>query len=86
MPSPRPFKTTSLNDLTDPEKIQLLELLEEGYGYDGTHVTQHGAPYIDPYSGLQVSLAEIAIMPGSAIVIRNEPVSIAGYVADYLTH
>jgi len=85
MAGPKPFKTTSLDDLTDEEKVQLLELLGEGYGYDGQWVTQFGAQYLDPYSGQPVPLDALAIMPGSAIVIRNNPISIAGYVADYLT-
>lgn len=86
MPGPRPFKVTTLDDLDDEEKIQLLELLGEGYGCRDGKVTQNGAVYKDPYSKRPVTLGELAIMPGSTVVIGNNPVSIAGYVADYLTN
>jgi hypothetical protein len=86
MPGPKPFKVTTLDDLTDEEKVQLLELLGEGYGCTDGKVTRYGLPYKDPYSGRPVSLAELAIMPGSTVVIGNNPISIAGYVADYLTN
>lgn len=79
------LKVLPLSDLTDDEKVQLLEALNCGYGYDGQRVTQFGLPYADPYSGHKVTLADLAILPGSAIVIGNNPISIAGYAADYLT-
>ncbi len=79
------MEPVTLSDLNSLEKAQLLEAL--GYGYDSNslQVTKDGKLYRDPYSGMTVSIDSMAIMPGSAIVIDNNPISIAGYVADYLT-
>jgi hypothetical protein len=72
----------SLKDTSDDFKIQLLAGL--GYGSDGIYVLDSdGNKHIDKYINEPVKINNMAILPGSTIIIDNNPLSIAAYLEEY---
>lgn len=63
-------------------KVELLKSL--GYGVDdkGIYVTKDGKPVIDEYINQPVRLDNMAILPGSTVVIDDNPLSIASYLEE----
>lgn len=75
------METLSLRSLDRETKVALLR--ELGYDSDGVWVLKDGARYADPYVAEPVPLANMLIFPGSAIVLDNNPVSIASYFEEF---
>jgi regulator of RNase E activity RraA len=72
----------SLKDMTEKEKIQLLR--ELGYGSDGKFVlNSKGDKVKDKYVNVDITLSNMLILPGSAVIIDNNPLSIASYIEEY---
>ena len=72
----------TLQGLPIDAKTRLLEGL--GYGSDGTHVLNgQGNRVVDPYVEVEVTLANVLILPGSTIILDNNPLSIAAYFEEY---
>lgn len=76
-----PLEIVSLKEMDDESKIALLR--ELGYDSDGTYVLRGGQRVRDKVTGEDVVLSRMAILPGSALVISDNPVSIADYLEDY---
>lgn len=68
--------------VSDRDKEIILQLME--YRSDGSKVlNQDGTPYKDPFTGGDVKLSNMAVFPGSWIVIDYNPSSLNGYIAKY---
>jgi len=68
--------------VTPNDKEILLRLME--YETDGKRVLRKdGSVYKDPFTGREVSLNNMAVFPGSWIVIDYSPASLNGYIAKY---
>ncbi|MCL5433693.1 MAG: hypothetical protein M1538_01800 [Candidatus Marsarchaeota archaeon] len=72
----------SLKNVSIKSKLQLLKGL--GYKSNGVIVLEaNGKPHIDKYTNDVVKVSNMAILPGSTIVIDDNPVSIAAYLEEY---
>jgi len=72
----------SLKDVTKETKILLLK--ELGYNSDGVFVLDsNGAKHIDPHIEQPVKIENMMILPGSTIILDNNPISIAAYLENY---
>ncbi|OIO20740.1 hypothetical protein COV61_02810 [Candidatus Micrarchaeota archaeon CG11_big_fil_rev_8_21_14_0_20_47_5] len=72
----------SLKDIPEVMKQKLLERL--GYGSkDGYVVDNSGKRVQDKYVGIDVSLSNMLIFPGSTVILDNNPLSIAAYLDEY---
>ena len=61
-----------------------IELLRElGYGVSGNYVMKDKKRYLDPYTNQPVKVSKMAIVPGSVIVLDENPFSIIEYLEDY---
>jgi len=72
----------SLKDMPNDAKVALLK--ELGYGADDVYVLDgQGMPIKDKYIDAPVRLENMLILPGSAIVLDNNPLSIANYLEEF---
>jgi hypothetical protein len=72
----------SLKDMPLEFKIQLLK--ELGFDSDGIHVTDlAGKPVVDKYINEPVKINNMAIFPGSTIILDDNPLSIISYLEEY---
>jgi hypothetical protein len=72
----------SLKDMPDDMKIFLLK--ELGYGSDGIFVLDtNGNKHIDKYIDEPVKISNMAILPGSTIIIDDNPLSISSYLEEH---
>ena len=72
----------SLKNVSIRSKEALLK--ELGYRSDGIFVLQSdGKKHLDRYTGDPVKVSNMAILPGSTIVIDDNPISIASYLEEY---
>jgi hypothetical protein len=76
------MEEVSLRDAPPEFKVALLR--ELGYDTDGTWVlTREGKKHVDPYSDKPVRLDRMVVLPGSALVLDDNPLSIASYFEDH---
>ncbi len=73
----------AIRDAPKEFKVELLKALGYGVDKEAVHVTQEGKPVIDKYINKPVRVDNVAILPGSTIVIDDNPVSIASYFEEY---
>lgn len=68
-----------------PKEVRLRLLKALGYDVDkeGVYVTKDGKPAIDQYVKKPVRFGNMAILPGSTVVLDDNPVSIASYFEDH---
>lgn len=72
----------SISRLSSGDKILLLK--ELGYDSDGIFVLdESGKKLVDRYIEEPVKLNNMLILPGSTIIIDNNPLSIASYLQEY---
>ncbi len=75
-------KLMSTKDMPKDFKIMLIR--ELGYNSDGTFVLkENGNKYLDKYTEEPVRIDNMAILPGSSIILDNNPLSIASYLEEY---
>jgi hypothetical protein len=77
-------RTLSLRDAPKDFKVALLK--ELGYATNGSRVlTADGEPYLDPFSGVPVSIDHLAILPGRSppVVLDDSPFSLSCYLDEY---
>jgi|SRR5208283_4972022 len=77
-------RIVSLREAPKAFKVALLK--ELGYGVDGNRIlTPTGEKYLDPASGVAVSVDNMIILPGESppIVLDDSPMSLAWYVGKY---
>ena len=76
------MEVISIKNMPKEAKVQLLKRL--GYDSDGEYVLDSERNKVrDKYIGIEVLLSNMLILPGSTIVLDNNPVSIAGYLEEY---
>jgi len=76
------MELVSLKDIPRESKILLLK--ELGYDSDGIFVfTSAGEKVIDRYIEQPVKIDNMAIFPGSEIILDDNPLSIASYIEEY---
>jgi len=78
MPETRDLEVIDLSKIDTESKISLLR--ELGFDSDGEFVLKDGERVLDKVTGEEVSLEHMAILPGSVIVISDNPLSIADYL------
>ena len=72
----------SLKDMPNDMKILLLE--ELGFSSDGTYVLDKDKKiHYDKYINEPVKVSNMAIFPGSTVIIDDNIFSIASYMAEY---
>lgn len=72
----------SLRDAPREFKIALVRKL--GYDTDGEWVLKpDGEKYLDQYADKPIRLDRMVVFPGSAIILDDNPLSIASYFEDY---
>jgi hypothetical protein len=71
----------SLRGVSDWSKIALLEAL--GYDCSERNVLKDGKPLVDPVVGESITLDNMAILPGSTILIVDNPLSVAAYLDEH---
>lgn len=76
-----PSEILELNSLRREDRVALMG--ELGYRVRGDLMyLPDGQPAVDRYTGEQLRLSNTAIVPGSVILIDNNPVSLAAYIAE----
>jgi len=73
----------SLKEAPKDFKLELLKALELSIDDRGLYVTKNGEPVKDPYIDKPVRFDNMAIFPGSTIVLDDNPLSIASYIEDH---
>jgi hypothetical protein len=67
-----------------PAEIKILLLKELGYNSDGKYVIDNsGNKHVDKYTEEPIEISNMAIFPGSTIILDNNPLSIASYLEEY---
>jgi len=68
-----------------PKAVQIKLLQELGYDIEGVYVfdKEKKAIHTDRYTKEKVRLDNMLIFPGSAIILDNNPLSIASYMEEY---
>ncbi|MDG6937430.1 MAG: hypothetical protein JRM79_03310 [Nitrososphaerota archaeon] len=61
-------------------KIALVKALGLGVDNTGSILDEQGKPIVDEYVKERVTLANMAILPGSRVILVDNEVSIAGYL------
>ncbi|MFQ5620438.1 MAG: hypothetical protein ACE5FT_01185 [Candidatus Nanoarchaeia archaeon] len=71
----------SIKDMPKEAKIELLH--ELGYDSDGIVVLKDGKEHMDRYTDEPVRLDNMLILPGSTVVLDNNPLSIQSYLEEF---
>jgi hypothetical protein len=76
---------TELVSLKDVPKVLRIMLLKElGFNSDGTYVLyENGEKYLDKYIQAPIRIDNMAILPGSTIILDNNPLSISSFLEEY---
>lgn len=70
-----------MRNVSKESKIHLLR--ELGYDTDGAYVLKDGKPVVDETVNERVTLENMLILPGTTVVIVDNPLSIAAYFEDH---
>ncbi|MCL5672956.1 MAG: hypothetical protein JRN13_05170 [Nitrososphaerota archaeon] len=70
----------SLKEAPVQFKIALVKALGLGVDNTGSILDEQGKPIVDEYVKERVTLANMAILPGSRVILVDNEVSIAGYL------
>jgi len=69
---------------TAPVEFKTALVRELGYGTDGTFVLRSdGSKLIDEYANVPVTLDNMMILPGSTVILDENPLSVASYFEDH---
>ena len=71
----------SLKQVDKESKIELLRAI--GYDSDGRFVTRAGEPVVDDCVGEKVTLDNMLILPGSTVIVSDNPLSVAAYFEEH---
>lgn len=75
-------KIVSIKNMSNEYRIILLK--ELGYDSDGRFVTEKsGKRILDRYTGEPIRINNIAIFPGSTIILGNNPLSISSFLEEF---
>lgn len=73
----------SLKNASKEFKIELLKALGLSVDEKDLYVMKDGRPYLDKYSEKPVRFSNMAIFPGSAIIIDDNLLSVASYLDEH---
>jgi hypothetical protein len=73
----------SLKDSPLDFRVSIAEKLGYAVDPDGVHLLKEGERALDPYSNDPLRLDNIAVLPGSVILLDNNPLSIAWYLEEH---
>jgi len=72
----------SIKDM--PTELKIMLLKELGYDSDGTFVlNEKGEKYVDRYTEEPIKIDNMAIFPGSAIILGNNALSISSFLEEF---
>ena len=72
----------SIKDMSNECRIILLK--ELGYDSDGRFVTENnGEKILDRYTGEPILINNLAIFPGSTIILDNNPLSVSSFLEEF---
>lgn len=76
---------TELVSLADvPKELRTMLLRELGFDSDGTFVLDDkGEKHLDKYTNEPIKTDNMAILPGSTIILANNPLSISSFLEEY---
>ena len=75
------IEQASLQDLSKEDKKLLLK--ELGYDSDDVFVLdESGEPFLDKYTNQPIKIDSMIIMPGSAVVLDDNPLSLTSYLEE----
>lgn len=67
-----------------PKEVKMALLKELGLSSDGIFIVDScGKRLIDPYISEPIRVDNMLILPGSTVILDNNPISVAGYFEDY---
>lgn len=67
-----------------PKECRVLLLQELGFGSDGTFILgPNGVKVLDRYTEEPVRIDNMAIFPGSTIILDDNPLSISSYLEEF---
>lgn len=67
-----------------PKSLKIMLLKELGYNSDGTFVlNEKGEQCLDKYTNEPIRIDNMAIFPGSAIILDNNPLSISSFLEEF---
>lgn len=67
-----------------PKEIKISILKQLGYSSDGMYVLdEEGNKLRDKYVGIEIQISNMLILPGSTIILDNNPISVAAYLEEY---
>lgn len=76
------METVSLKEVSENSKIALLK--ELGFDSDGTYVLDgEGNKVVDKYIDMPVKITNMAILPGSTIILDDNELSISLYLEEF---
>lgn len=76
------MESIELSALSKAERVALVFTL--GYRTDGTRILhEDGSVLHDKYTGSPVTLQNMAVLPGSTIILENNELSLAHYIQEY---
>lgn len=71
----------SIRDMPKDLKIKLLR--ELGYDSDGEFVLKGSQKQLDRYTGEEIRINNMVILPGSTIVLDSNPLSISSFLEEF---
>lgn len=72
----------SIKDM--PKSLKIMLLKELGYDSDGTFVlSKKGEKYLDKYTNEPIRIDNMAIFPGSTIILDNNSLSISSFLEEF---
>ena len=67
-----------------PKELKVMLLDELGYSSDGTFVlNKNGEKYLDKYIGKPIKIDNMAIFPGSTIILDNNSLSVSSFLEEF---
>jgi hypothetical protein len=78
------MEIVSLKEVSQEQKVRLLDELGYGLDADGIHVVHKGTAdrAIDPYAKLEIRMDHMMVLPGSALLIDDNEFSLMAYLED----
>jgi hypothetical protein len=76
-----PVEIISIKTMPLEARAELARQL--GYEVDGHKILKNGSPALDPYTEEPVTLDNMAVVPGSAILLKDNAVSFAAYFEEH---
>jgi hypothetical protein len=75
---------TELISIKDvPKEVRIRILNELGYSHEDGFVLKNGERVLDKYTDEPIKLDRMIIVPGSVIILDNNPLSIALYLEEF---